>query len=207
MTLVPLMLDLKGKKVVVIGGGHVAKRRVDSLLDTEAFLTVISPKLIPELIHHHEKARIDWKQKYFSPDDVEGAFLIITATNNRTANRIVVESAPSDCLINAADEADAGNVHFPAHFERGKLTVAISTQGASPLLAKKIKKDLSCQYDERYEQYLDFLFEVRQLLKQSSFSHQERNNYLHKILSEVYLDPQTQKEMLHSLEHYIKNIN
>ncbi|UOR12138.1 NAD(P)-binding protein [Halobacillus amylolyticus] len=204
MTFIPIMLDLKGRKVVVIGGGHVAKRRIDSLLDSEAFLTVISPKLIPELIHYYEEARINWEQKCFSPDDVDEAFLIIVATNNRTVNNTVVESTPSNRLINAADKADVGNVHFPAHFERGKLTVAISTHGASPLFAKKIKKDLSNQYDESYEQYLDFLFEARQLLKQSNLPHQERRNHLHEILSDEYLDPQAQKKMLHSLEHYIK---
>ncbi|WP_079530438.1 NAD(P)-binding protein [Halobacillus hunanensis] len=202
MSLIPIMLSLKGKKVVVVGGGKVAKRKIDSLLMSKAQLTVVSPKLTDELNSYYETGRIEWKQKNFTPADIEEAFLIVAATNSESVNHDVIKAAPDGRLLNAASKVQDGNISFPAHFSRGRLTIAISTAGASPLFAKKVKKELSCQYDEKYEQYLDFLFDIRHLLKKTNFSSEEKNNCLREVLSNTYLDTQKQKDMLYCMEHH-----
>ncbi|MFD2926137.1 NAD(P)-binding protein [Halobacillus naozhouensis] len=206
MLFIPTMLNLEGKKVVVVGGGNVAKRKIDSLLMSKAQLTVVSPSLTDELISYYETGSIDWKQKNFAPADIDEAFLIIAATNSESVNNAVIKAAPGDRLLNAASNVQNGNVSFPAYFTRGKLTIAISTAGASPLFAKKVKQELSCQYNERYEQYLDFLFDVRHLLKKINLSSEEKNNYLHEVLSNTYLDSKKQKDMLHYLKHYRRHL-
>ncbi|WP_163526503.1 NAD(P)-binding protein [Halobacillus ihumii] len=202
MSLIPIMLSLEGKKVVVVGGGKVAKRKIDSLLMSKAQLTVISPNLTDELHSYYETGSIEWKQKNFTPADIEEAFLIVAATNSESVNNDVIRAVPDDRLLNAASNFQNGNVSFPAHFTRGKLTIAISTAGASPLFAKKVKKELSNQYDEKYEQYLDFLFDVRHLLKKINLSSEEKNTFLREVLSNTYLDTQKQKDMLYCMEHH-----
>ena len=199
MPVIPLMVDLKGKNVVIVGGGRVAERRVDSLLDSEGRLTVISPALTGKLHALSREEKISWRKKEFEPNDVTDAFLIISAVDKAEVNQQVIQAAPADSLLNAATEAEAGNVHFPAHLQRGKLSIAVSTNQASPGLAKKIKQELSTTYDQRYEPYLDFLFQVRELIRQAGISRQEKEQYLHELLSDAYLDETRQQQTLRTL--------
>lgn len=199
MTVVPIMIELAGKKVIVVGGGRIAKRRLDALLDSGALLTVISPAVLPEIAGWAEEERIRWKQKNFDPKEAEEAFMMVIATDDPAVNEAAKKAAPPHCLVNASTAAESGNIHFPAHLKRGKLSIAIATNGASPMLAKKIKKDLQTQFDERYEQYLEFLFEARQLLKQSRLSKSAKEEYLHGFLTESFLQEEVQQETLREL--------
>ena len=204
MTVIPMMINLTDKKAVVIGGGRIAKRKLESLLNSGAELTVISPDILPEINTLYLEKKIIWKQKRFESSDVAEAFLIVVATNDEKVNAAVIEAAPHNSLVNAASEAEAGNVHFPAHFHRGKLTIAISTNGASPKLAKQVKQDLEARYDENYGQYVDFLYEARQLLKQSSLPRQVKDDYLSEFLSDAFLQPSIQKQTLLKLRSFLE---
>lgn len=199
MTVIPIMIELEGKKVVVVGGGRIAKRKLGSLLDSGAKLTVISPSVTLELNRWAEEGKIVWKQKCFEPKDAEEAFMMVIATDDSAINSAARRAAPPHCLVNASTEAESGNIHFPAHVKRGKLSIAVSTNGASPMLAKKIKQDLQAQFDESYEQYLDFLFEARQLLKQSRLSRSAKEEYLRGFLAESFLQEEAQQETLREL--------
>lgn len=199
MTVIPIMIELEGKKVIIVGGGRIAKRKLDTLLASGALLTVISPAVTPEIAAWAEEGSIKWKQKNFEPIDAEEAFMMIIVTDDPAINRVAREAAPSNCLVNASTEAEAGNIHFPAHFKRGKLSIAVSTNGASPMLAKKIKQDLQTQFDESYEHYLEFLFEARQLLKKTPLSRSAKEEYLRGFLAESFLQEEAQQETLHEL--------
>ena len=199
MTVIPIMIDLEGKNVVVVGGGRIAKRRLDSLLHTGARLTVTSPSVLPEIDHWAEKGKIIWKQRDFEVKDAEGAFMLVIATNNPTVNAAATKAAPVNCLVNASTEAESGNIHFPAHFKRGKLSIAVSTNGASPMLAKKIRQELQTQFDESYEQYLDFLFEARLLVKKTQLSKNEKEECLRGFLAESFLQREIQLQALAEL--------
>lgn len=199
MSTLPLTIDLSDKKAVVVGGGRMAERRTKTLLETGVTLTVISPDVTEGIWKLYEQALIEWKQKSFEEKDVSGAFVIIAATSDPNVNRAVSEAVGSHALINIVDDPGLGNVHFPSHFRRGKLSISVSTGGASPLLGKKIKNDLAAKYDERYVAYLDFLYECRMLLQSSSLPQDQRYQILSTLLSEVYMKAEKQTQTLNWL--------
>ncbi|EIM08057.1 precorrin-2 dehydrogenase [Planococcus antarcticus DSM 14505] len=207
MTVIPIMIDLEGKRVVIVGGGRIAERRLDSLLDNGAVMIVISPSVTPEISRWAEEGKMIWKQQSFEPTDAEDAFMIIIATDDLAVNAAARKAAPPHCLVNASAEAESGNIHFPAHFKRGKLSIAVSTNGASPMLAKKIKHELKNQFDERYEQYLEFLFNARQLLKQIQLSRSTKEEYLRAFLDESFLQSEAQQQTLRELRLLVNRDN
>lgn len=200
MTPIPLMIDLKGQKVLVIGGGKIAERRITTLLDNQAIISVISPTVTKKIESLHVQKSVQWHKKVFEESDLANAFLIIVATNNSTINHWVIESAPKNALINAVEDATQGNVQFPIHLKRGKLSIAISTNGASPAFAKKIKVDLENEYDQRYQAYMDFLFDARQLVKSANIDGNEKRKILHALINEELLDSHIQKQTLDALK-------
>lgn len=158
----PIMLRLEGKKVVVAGGGNVAERKVNGLLNTGALVSVISPVVTDELRKLASKGEIVWKEKPFSQADMKEAFMIFAATNDRDLNQFVRHAAGVHQLVTIADDPEESDFHVPAHFHRGRLSIAVSTGGASPTLASNIREQLEQQFDERYEDYLHFLYTARQ---------------------------------------------
>lgn len=207
MTVIPMMIDLENKSVVIVGGGQIANRKLDGLLDSKARLIVISPSVTVEINQWAEEGKIKWKQKKFEPKDAEEAFMLIIATDDPLVNAAARQAAPPNCLVNASAKAESGNVQFPANFKRGKLTIAISTSGASPMLAKKIKHDLQTQFDDSYEQYLEFLHNARQLLKQTKLSKKAKEGYLRDLLDSSFLLEEIQRNTLLELQLLAKKDN
>jgi len=161
MVYYPVNLNLNGKKAVVIGGGKVAERKIKGLIDSSANITVVSPELTQRLNDYVQTGEITWKQKVFSASDIQEAFLIIAATNHPEINLIVRKTAAPHQLISLVDDPEESNFILPSVVNRGRLSIAISTSGASPILAKKIKQEISDQYGSEYRDYVDFLFACR----------------------------------------------
>ena len=157
----PIFLNLTGRSVAVVGDGRVAYRKIVGLLEAGASITVISPQLSSELEILEKEKRLIWKKKYFSAEDIEGAFLIIAATDSREANLQVKQAGGKHQIVNIVDNSIEADFHIPAVMKRGKLTIAVSTSGASPILAKKIRSSLEQSYDERFEDNLEFLHRCR----------------------------------------------
>jgi precorrin-2 dehydrogenase / sirohydrochlorin ferrochelatase len=177
----PIMLRLEGKKVVVVGGGKVAERKVTGLLGTGSLITVISPNATDELIKLASSGRIEWHEKSFSKEDMEDAFLIFAATNDNKLNQSIKMAASDQQLVTIADDPEGSDFHVPSHIQRGRLSIAVSTGGASPTLARKIREQLEQQFDEGYDEYLEFLFSARQrVLKEVNDASRKR-----KILSAI----------------------
>jgi len=204
MTYTPLMIDLVEKNVVIVGGGQVAERRISTLLESGACLTVISPETTDHIHSLSEKGLLNWKKKYFEPSDLEKAFLIVAATNDSSVNELIRDRTPNNAILNMATDAEKGNVHFPSHFKRGRLLISISTNGASPLLTAKIKKNLHTLYDDSYGDYVDFLYECRQHIKRSSLTKMEKQLLFNELMSDVYLDSFKQKKTMEWLERLTK---
>jgi precorrin-2 dehydrogenase/sirohydrochlorin ferrochelatase len=177
----PIMLRLEGKKAVVIGGGRVAERKVKGLLETGAEIVVVSPDATGELQQLSAAKKISWLEKSFSEEDLEGAVLVFSATNDAELNQIVKNSAAPHQLISIADDPETSDFHVPAQLQRGRLSIAISTDGASPTLAGEIRKQLEEKYDESFEEYLEFLFSARK-----------------RILTEVH-DPDLKRKLLSAI--------
>ncbi|RAK19167.1 precorrin-2 dehydrogenase/sirohydrochlorin ferrochelatase [Anoxybacillus vitaminiphilus] len=182
----PIMLDLTGKHVVVIGGGKVAERKVKGLKETNAKITVVAPMVTPSLEQMAKQKEIQWIKKQFSLNDVKDAFLIVAATDKREINKMVLKAAKPHQLVNVADDPEKSNFHVPSVFRRGKLHIAVSTSGASPILTKKICSEIANMYDEQYEQYIDFLYECRQHILQNVSDHEKKQQLLQAITDESF---------------------
>ncbi|SFJ94620.1 precorrin-2 dehydrogenase / sirohydrochlorin ferrochelatase [Halobacillus dabanensis] len=192
----PMMVDVRERKAMIIGGGRVAFKRAKLLKDHGAYVTIISPHIIEELDQLLRCFQITWKNKKFEPADLSGAFIVVVATNDHKENERIAAAASEVPLLNRADGGDGGNLHFPGIVSRGKLTMAISTGGASPMLASRIKKRLEKEFPSDYENYVAFLFECRQLLKQSGLSKEVQHDFLERMLEESYQDPTFQQKLL-----------
>ncbi|MFZ7942672.1 precorrin-2 dehydrogenase/sirohydrochlorin ferrochelatase family protein [Neobacillus sp. 19] len=154
----PIMIQLEGKIVVVVGGGKVAERKVSGLLGTGANIVVVSPEASEELQRLSCDGNIEWVQRPFCVGDLQAAFMIFAATNDKMVNRLIKESAVPGQLVMVADDPDDSDFHLPAVVQRGRLSISVSTGGASPILARRIRNILEQEFDQSYEDYLEFLF-------------------------------------------------
>ena len=184
--LLPIMLSVKGDTVVIVGGGKIATRRILPLLEAEAHIIVVSPEATEDIQTWHGQKRLQWKAKSFEPTDIKNAKIIIAATNQPNVNLQVYEAAEKHQFLNLADRPDLSDFFVPAAVRRGKLIVAVSTSGASPGLARQIKQQLSEMYDEKYESYVEFLYQCRQIVKSTGLNQQTRNKVLKELLETRY---------------------
>lgn len=186
----PIMVKLEGKKAVVVGGGKVAERKVTGLLDSGAQIVVVSPEATEELKSLASIGKIDWQQKPFSEEDIHGAFLIFAATNDDELNQAIKRSAGDLQLVTIADDPEGSDFHVPSQIHRGRLTISVSTGGASPTLARKIREQLDHQFDERYEEYLEFLFLARQRILKEVKDPSRKRKLFTQIVSDEFLNSQ-----------------
>lgn len=202
----PIMLRLEGKKVVVVGGGKVAERKVTGLLGTGSCIIVISPNATDELRGLANSGKIEWLEKSFSKQDIEGAFLIFAATNDKALNQSIKMASSEQQLVTIADDPEGSDFHVPSHIQRGRLSIAVSTGGASPTLAGKIREQLEHQFDERFEDYLEFLFSARQRILNEVKDSSRKGKILTAITSEKFLNSQNREaDFLRFLELEIIN--
>ena len=163
----PVFLDLEGKKCVVIGGGQVALRKVRMLLGCGADITVISLAFHPNLSSLAENGAIRLIQRPYKTGDLRDAVLVISATGQRETNRkIAREAGKRGIWINVADDPKRSGFIVPSFFRRGGLTIAVSTSGMSPALARKIRTKLEQDFGEEYQRLLSLIEEVRSMVKQ-----------------------------------------
>lgn len=189
----PINLNLDGKKVVVIGGGKIAQRKVTGLMETGADITVISPALTHQLNEYVQTGEINWQKKDFSTHDIQDAFLIIAATNQPEINHAVQQAAESHQLISLVDNPEESNFILPSVVKRGKLSIAVSTSGASPTLAKQIKQEISDQYGSEYKEYVDFLFTSRKYILQEIQDPTLKQTLLSAITAPSFLHSKTRE--------------
>ena len=177
----PLMIDLSNKKVVIVGGGKVATRRTTSLLAYTNHIHVVSPTITDTLQKYLETKQITYEKKLFEPQDVENADMVIAATNQSDVNNDVGAALSKNVLFNHAGQADLGNITFPNFLKRDKLTISVSTDGASPKLGQRIIKDLKDTYNEDYSMYIQFYMNVDNILNHLKLSHLINKRYSSKF--------------------------
>ncbi|MDO8282193.1 MAG: bifunctional precorrin-2 dehydrogenase/sirohydrochlorin ferrochelatase [Thermodesulfovibrionia bacterium] len=159
----PLFLDLKAKKAVVIGGGRVAERKAAALIKAGAAIELVSPSLTPRLQKFKAAGKIKHKARNYAKGDLKSAFVVAACTSSGKTNIMIANDAKElFCpLINVADNPSEGNFIVPASLTRGPLTIAISTEGASPAIAKMIRKEIQEVYDADFAKYLKLLGPLR----------------------------------------------
>jgi precorrin-2 dehydrogenase / sirohydrochlorin ferrochelatase len=157
-----MMLDLRGRRCLVVGGGRVAERKVLSLLACGADVRVVSPAVTARIETLAGAGRIRLARRGFRATDLRRALLAFAATDDRTVNRRVAgAAAAAGALANVADDPAAGDFQVPASLRRGDLTVAVSTGGRSPALAKRLRQRLEETIGSEYEAFLAALAELR----------------------------------------------
>lgn len=162
----PIFLNLRGKKCVVVGGGRVALRKVKTLLDCGADITVISPKPHAEISKLFKNKAIQLVRRNYEPGDLRGAALSIAATHVKKINRKVAEASKKNgSLVNVVDDSEPSDFIIPSSFRRGDLSVAVSTSGMSPALAKKIRAKLEKNIGIEYAYLLSLIAEIRSEIK------------------------------------------
>jgi precorrin-2 dehydrogenase/sirohydrochlorin ferrochelatase len=158
----PIFLNLKGKRCIVVGGGQVAVRKVKALLEAQGDISVISPALCPELLSLSTEGKINVIQRDFRADDLVGCWLAIAATDNKDINLLVADIArKAKVLVNIVDDADSSNFIFPSSLRRGEITIAVSTSGRSPALARKIRSRLEKDFGEEYTELARLIGDIR----------------------------------------------
>ncbi|MFJ7185192.1 precorrin-2 dehydrogenase/sirohydrochlorin ferrochelatase family protein [Lysinibacillus xylanilyticus] len=184
----PIHINIEYKTVVIVGGGHVATQKVASLLPAKASIVVVSPTLDESLLPLAESGQITWREKEFEPRDLDDASLIIAATNDTSVNEAVQEAAQHWQLINRADAQAESDFITPATVRRGPLVLTVSTSGASPALARKIKADLEEQFDEVYDDYVCFLQQARLMIAAKFEKGPQRRKALQALLEPSLLE-------------------
>jgi precorrin-2 dehydrogenase / sirohydrochlorin ferrochelatase len=178
-------LKLKGRRAVVVGGGDVGLEKVEGLLLCDADVTVIAPEAVPALAEYAAEGSIAWEQReYEGPADLEGVFLAIAATNVSDVNIGVYEDAEARAmLVNVVDVPPLCNFILPAIVRSGPLAIAVSTAGASPALAKRMKREIADAFGEPYARLAVMLNDVRGWAKGTLPTYQDRKEFFEGIVN------------------------
>ena len=189
MSYYPILIQLEGKKAVVVGGGMVAQRKIDTLLAYHADVHVISRDLTPILSKYLEERRIKLSGHEFSDDHLDGAFIVIAATDDPLLNRQVSEKASSrGLLINAVDQPADCNFIVPSILRRGDFLVAFSTSGKSPAFSKKVREELEEQFGDEYGSFLALMGRLREEILAKGLSQDENKRIFLELVNSHMLD-------------------
>ena len=184
MSLFPLFVKLEGRRVVVVGGGEIATSKMEGLLQAGANVVVVSPALNAQLMALVRENKIAWREKEFSPADLQDAFLAIAATSVPSVNETVYRAADARGLLcNAVDDIENCHFYYGAVVQRGDLQIAISTNGKSPALAQRLRKELEAQFGAEYENWIEWLGAARDALRASGASQVSNKEVLHSLAS------------------------
>jgi len=161
----PIHLDIRGRHCLVVGGGSVGTRKVQTLLECGARVTVVSPQISSDLRRLEQAGEIRIRRRSYRSPDMRGVFLVIGATDDQDLNqRVSRDAARAGIPCNIADRPAACSFVLPAVVQRGDLVITISTSGKSPALAKKLRRELQRQYGPEYAVFLDLMGAIRERL-------------------------------------------
>ncbi|MFD1409976.1 bifunctional precorrin-2 dehydrogenase/sirohydrochlorin ferrochelatase [Kroppenstedtia eburnea] len=181
MKVVPIMADFHDRSAVVIGAGKVATRRIRWLLDAGARVTVVAPLASASVRQWADTGLLSWKQKTFEPEDLRDAWIVVAATDSPEVNDSVAAGSHPRQWVNVVDRPERGNFQVPARLTRGRLTLAVSTGGASPLLAVRIRDVLSELFDDTWEKRLEKKIRERREIKESGMDEAEKQERLKRL--------------------------
>jgi precorrin-2 dehydrogenase / sirohydrochlorin ferrochelatase len=199
----PMMVDLTDRWCLIVGGGMVAERKASSLLQVGANVLIVSPTITPFLQMRVGQTRITWRQRSYQTRDGKNCVLVIAATNQWRVNRLVYQDAKvRGQWINVVDQPELCNFTVPSTIHRGKLRICVSTHGASPMLAKRIRRELEARYGQEYELYLDLMQEMRSRLQREVKDSRLRYQLLKELTADRWIDdcrtdPDKVREWMH----------
>ncbi|GGG96860.1 precorrin-2 dehydrogenase/sirohydrochlorin ferrochelatase family protein [Silvibacterium dinghuense] len=182
MSLLPVFLKLDRRPCLIIGAGSVALQKIPALLNAEAEVRVIAPRVHPEIAALAAAGRITLQERGYRPDDLDGLFLVIAATNDSAVNTAIYEEAlRRNLLCNAVDDPPNCDFYFGSIVTRGDLQIAISTAGESPAFAQKLRKEIDAQLPEDLGPWLHTIGEQRGEILEAYEPGEDRKLLLHQL--------------------------
>lgn len=171
MSYFPIYIEMAGRRCLVIGGGAVAERKIASLLEVDAEVTVISPDVTDTIAGWSKNNSIQFKARRYQPGDLADYQLVFVATDDGEVNAQVYQEGKSDgAWVNAADDPAHCDFILPSVLRRGELTVAVSSGGNSPALARTIREELELHFTADYEMLTKLAGDVRDELRRRSIT-------------------------------------
>jgi len=182
----PIAVDIAGKKCVVAGGGEVALRKVRSLLEAGARVTVIAPDVDPRLA---DIEGVDVVAREYRQGDAAGCALLFAATDDRSVNASAADDANrAGALVNVVDDPDLCSFIAPAVVRRGDLLIAVTTSGKSPALSRRIRMEIEERYGPEYAAFVDLLGGLRDAVKAAHQSQEDREMVFNRLLDSGILE-------------------
>lgn len=196
----PVCLDVNHQPVLVVGGGDVGTRKVLTLLECGASVTLVSPDATPKLKRLSDTREIEWKPRKYRDSDLIGVFLVIGAASDESVNqRISNRALQLNLLCNIADRPEACNFILPSIVNRGDLIIAISTSGASPAYAKQLRKEFEHQFGDEYAEFLTLMGAVRQKLLSTAHAPETHKPLFESLVQNNLIDRIRSKD-LHAVD-------
>ena len=196
MTLFPIFLKLENRSCLVVGAGAIGEPKIESLLTAGTSVRVIAPRASAAVAEWAQRGEIVWEEREFDPSDLNGVFLVIAATSSRQVNETVFREAQQrNILCNVVDDPEHCDFYYPAVVRRGDFQLAISTNGHSPALAQRIRRELEIQFGPEYGEWLVELGKVRQQLFASGMDPDERRRVLHQLAGREAFEQAQWKEL------------
>lgn len=184
MSLFPIFLKLTGRPCIVVGAGHLAESKIESLQAANARVTVIAPQARERIVAMAEAGELTWHQREYAAADLAGQFLAVAATNFPAVNRAVfAEAEAAGILINAVDDPPFCDFYIPSVVRRGDLQIAISTAGHSPALAQRLRKEINALLPLDAGDWLAELGNLRREVLQMEPLNEARKELLHQLAS------------------------
>ena len=177
-------LKLRGRRCVVVGGGAMGLEKAEGLLACDADVLLVSPDAVDELRALAAEGSIAWEQRAYEPGDIEGTFMVIACTDDTEINiRVFDDAERRAMLVNIVDVPPLCNFILPAIVRTGPLAIAISTAGASPALAKRMKREVSELFGEEYARLAIMLNDARGWAKGTLPTYQDRKAFFESIVN------------------------
>jgi siroheme synthase-like protein len=177
-------LKLSGRRCVVVGGGEIGLEKVEGLLSCDATVVLVAPEAVPELQELAAEGSIEWVRREYETSDLDRAFLVIAATDSTDTNiRVFDDAERRAMLVNVVDVPPLCNFILPAILRTGPLAIAISTAGASPALAKRMKREIGALFGEEYARLAILLNETRGWAKATLPTYQDRKEFFEGIVN------------------------
>ena len=181
----PVFLDIQHRNCLVVGGGSVGTRKVKTLLQCAAKVTVVSLETTAEIEKLDDEGAVRLINRQFIPSDLDGMFLVFGATDNDALNRQIHEAAEHrGVLCNIADHPEECNFILPAIVRQGELVIAISTSGTSPAFAKKLRKDLEQVFGREYAEFLQLMGAIRKKLLKEDHKPEAHKHLFERLINE-----------------------
>ncbi len=185
----PVSLDIKNRKCLVVGGGGVGTRKVMTLVDCGAKVTVVSPGVRRSLLELADRGLIILEKRPYRETDLDGMFLVIGTTDDEELNRqISIDAEKLNMLCNIADRPKVCNFILPSIVNRGDLIISISTSGKSPALAKKLRIELEEQFGNEYAELLRLMGAIRKKLLSQKHEPEAHKQLFEQLISRGLLD-------------------